>query len=282
MEWEQYDPLAPTTSNKPANEPEIRQLMNYVTYLKERNDIEQMKIVSGFAQRSERVAAIPVQTKKKPATVRGPYRKYTKQQIQELFDLVSIGWSARQASLRTGIVVRTGQHYIRTYNLDEEKRVPGGGQNSHLGGNDKKLDIHHTKFLIDFFDNDSSAALWETRDALYAQFPGISISVSAIHKHLVRHCSLTLKKLEKLPEARNADRTINLRHEIVSEWIQDPNMGFEKNCVFIDEAGFNMHLRRNFGRSKKGTPAKAVVPTNRGISITIIGTMCVWNFRFDT
>ena len=32
-------------------------------------------------------------------------------------------------------------------------------------------------------------------------------------------------------------------------------------------------IRRNFGRSKIETPAKAVVPTNRGISITIFGAI---------
>ncbi|CEP09902.1 hypothetical protein [Parasitella parasitica] len=46
------------------------------------------------------------------------------------------------------------------------------------------------------------------------------------------------------------------------------------NCVFVDEAGFNMHLRGNFGRSIKGTPAKQVVPSNRGVSIFIIGAIC--------
>lgn len=30
----------------------------------------------------------------------------------------------------------------------------------------------------------------------------------------------------------------------------------------------------NFGRSKRGTPAKTTVPTNRGVSITILGAIC--------
>jgi hypothetical protein len=80
-----------------------------------------------------------------------------------------------------------------------------------MGGNNKKLDIYHTKFLIDYFDNDASVVLWEARDALYEQFPGFKVSLSALHKYLVKHCSLTLKKLEKSPESRNAERTIGLR-----------------------------------------------------------------------
>lgn len=64
------------------------------------------------------------------------------------------------------------------------------------------------------------------------------------------------------------------REARVSEWIADTNMDFTHNYVFIDEAGFNMHLRRNFGRSKKGIPAKIIVPSIRGISITILGAIC--------
>ncbi|KAG2221198.1 hypothetical protein INT45_000238 [Circinella minor] len=49
---------------------------------------------------------------------------------------------------------------------------------------------------------------------------------------------------------------------------------FDDRCVFIDEAGFNLHIRRNFGRSKRGSPARAVIPSQRGVSITILGAIC--------
>ncbi|KAI9272474.1 hypothetical protein BY458DRAFT_489622 [Sporodiniella umbellata] len=42
-------------------------------------------------------------------------------------------------------------------------------------------------------------------------------------------------------------------------------MDFSKNCVCIDEAGFNLHKQRSHGRSLKGTPAKGTVPTEKGI-----------------
>ncbi|OAD76004.1 hypothetical protein PHYBLDRAFT_142990 [Phycomyces blakesleeanus NRRL 1555(-)] len=44
--------------------------------------------------------------------------------------------------------------------------------------------------------------------------------------------------------------------------------------MFIDEAGFNMHIKRTFGRSVSGTLAKTTVPMQRGVSITILGAMC--------
>lgn len=66
----------------------------------------------------------------------------------------------------------------------------------------------------------------------------------------------------------------NLRKERVLEWKADKNMDCENNCIFIDESDFNVHIRRNFDRSKRGTLAKTLLPSNRGITITIIGAIC--------
>jgi hypothetical protein len=81
---------------------------------------------------------------------------------------------------------------------------------------------------------------------------------------------LTLKKLEKLPAARNSDRVIRLRREKVEECEATLELDYGKNCIFIDEAGFNLHTQRNYGRSRRGTPAKGIVPTAEGITITIL------------
>jgi hypothetical protein len=45
--------------------------------------------------------------------------------------------------------------------------------------------------------------------------------------------------------------------------------------VCIDEAGFNINITRNIGWSKKGKPAKAIVPSARSTSITILGAISV-------
>lgn len=56
-------------------------------------------------------------------------------------------------------------------------------------------------------------------------------------------------------------------------FLADEGMDFERNCVFLDEAGFNLHIVRNRGWSAKGKPAKTIVPSNRGTSITILGAI---------
>jgi hypothetical protein len=43
--------------------------------------------------------------------------------------------------------------------------------------------------------------------------------------------------------------------------------------LFIHDAGFNLHTQRNDGRSRKGTPAKGIIPTVKGKSVTILGAI---------
>jgi transposase len=204
---------------------------------------------------------------------RGPYRRYTVHQIEQLFDyVIEQGKTAKDAALLTGINIRTAQHYIKKYNDDEERRLPLSGRKPGAGRK-AKLTECHSQFLIDYVDEHPTAVLLDIRTALYEAFPELSISISALHRHLIQKCKLTLKKLVKLPAARNSDRVLKLRRERIEEWEANPELDYRKNCVFIDEAGFNLHTQRNYGRSRKGTPAKGIVPTAKGITITILGAI---------
>ncbi|KAG1501326.1 hypothetical protein G6F53_011109 [Rhizopus delemar] len=194
--------------------------------------------------------------------------------IKELLDLViEEGLSARKAGAIVGIVKRTAQNYVKTYEEDEEKRLPGGKKQRVSW--ERKLQSHHTNFLCVCYEKNAQAVLWQARGALLEAFSEVqSITLSGLHRHLVLHASLTLKKLETIVSSRNTLGNLQIRRDRVLEWKSDENMNWHKNCVFIDEAGFNMHIRRNFGRSKRGMPAKAVIPANRGITVSIIGAIC--------
>jgi hypothetical protein len=57
---------------------------------------------------------------------RGPYRRYTTHQNEQLFDyVIEQDKTAKDAALLTGINIRTAQHYIRKYNDDEERQFAG-------------------------------------------------------------------------------------------------------------------------------------------------------------
>ena len=74
--------------------------------------------------------------------------------------------------------------------------------------------------------------------------------------------------------SRTALSYLTLRRDKFLEWKDGEIMNGHGNRIFIDEAGFNMHIRRNFDRSKTGVPAKAIIPANRGITVSVIGAIC--------
>ncbi|KAG1152233.1 hypothetical protein G6F37_002253 [Rhizopus arrhizus] len=207
------------------------------------------------------------------AKSRGPYRKYTVKQIEELFDLIiEEGFTTKDAALVTGINIRTAQNYVKTYNSDPQKRLPGS-YNKPRGRPCSNLTEEHSKFLVDYVKKNTTAVLDGLKLKLCEKFEGLKIFISAIHKHLVHKHNITLKKLEKIPAARNSDRVIALRKAIIEQYKSDTDMYFSKHCIFIDEAGFNLHTQRNHGRSLKGTPAKSTVPTGKGVTFTILGVI---------
>ncbi len=69
-------------------------------------------------------------------------------------------------------------------------------------GNQKLFQVH-SLFFLDFYEKRADATLNEARKAVMEAFPGLEIDISTISKHLKKHCNLTMKKLEKLPKARN-------------------------------------------------------------------------------
>jgi thymidine kinase len=63
-----------------------------------------------------------------------------------------------------------------------------------------------------------------------------------------------LKNASKYTEERNSVRTIDFRFDIVSQW-KEAGVDFQRNCVFIDEAGFHSQMMRSPAWSKVGTAA---------------------------
>ncbi|KAG1138552.1 hypothetical protein G6F37_010405 [Rhizopus arrhizus] len=228
------------------SEPAVKKLLNLKSYQVYRQTLEN----ENYSKAEEQPIIVDIQNDLKQSRkkviskkTRGAYRTYSPEQVQELLDLViEEGLSARKAGAIVGIVERTAQNYVKTYKEDEEKRLLGGRKQRVSW--ERKLQPHHTNFLCMFYEKNPQAVLWQARDALLEAFSEIqSITLSGHHRHLVSHASLTLKKLEAVVSSRTT-------------------------------LGFNMHIHRNFGRSKKGMPAKAVIPANRGITVSIIGAIC--------
>jgi hypothetical protein len=67
--------------------------------------------------------------------------------------------------LITGINVRTAQHYVKKYNDDEERRLPGSHRKPRFE-NMGKLTEAHSQFLIEYVDMHPTTVLSDQGQAL--------------------------------------------------------------------------------------------------------------------
>lgn len=135
------------------------------------------------------------------------------------------------------------------------------------------LKEEHTLFIVKLVDGFAPMTLQLMREKLLEKYVDISISKTQFYRHVKEQCVLSFKKLEKRTEYRNSDKTFLKRKIAVESWLADSYMDFEKNCIFIDEAGFNLHISRMRGWSKVGKPARTKIPKNKGTTITILGAI---------
>lgn len=66
--------------------------------------------------------------------------------------------------------------------------------------------------------------------------------------------------------------TIQKRYDWVTTW-KDLDMDFSKNCVFTDEASFNINMRSSRAWAPKWQMAVVTTPTTKALSPTVIGTV---------
>ncbi|KAG0747498.1 hypothetical protein G6F57_003847 [Rhizopus arrhizus] len=186
-------------------EPAVKKLLDLKSYQVYRQTLEN----ENHSKAEEQPIIVDIQNDLKQSRkkviskkTRGAYRNYPPEQVQELLDLViREGLSERKAGAIVGIIERTAQNYVKTYQEDEEKRLPGGRKQRVSW--ERKLQLHHTNFLCMFYEKNLQAVLWQARDTLIEAFSETqSITLSGLHRHLVSHASLNLKKLEAVVSSK--------------------------------------------------------------------------------
>lgn len=197
------------------------------------------------------------------------YRSYSDKQIVDFVNMIIEQHSVKYAASKNGITLPTAYRLRKIW--EKNQYIP---VNQARGP--KKCDLlkeEHIHFILSIIDNFAPSTLDTMRVKLYEEF-GISISKSSFHRFIKKECCLSMKKLEKFTEYRTLDETLEQRKDIVQSFIDDPVMNYEKNCVFLDESGFNLYMCRTRGWSIKGSSCVTAVPKSRGTSVTILGAMC--------
>ena len=84
----------------------------------------------------------------------------------------------------------------------------------------------------------------------------------------IKKLGYSFKLTRLVPESRNTPESIELRFEYATKFASEAPTDHVK-IIYLDETGFNLHLRRKQGRSKKGTRAVIPVQSNKGKNISI-------------
>ena len=83
-------------------------------------------------------------------------------------------------------------------------------------------------------------------------------------------CNLSIKVVSRHPLGRNKEGTLQARAYWVDRWVNNDNMNYLKNCIFVDESGFDINMRRSRGWSKRGTQAVVTTPSAKEESLTLL------------
>jgi len=120
--------------------------------------------------------------------------------------------------------------------------------------------------LLEFLEICPDSTLLELSKFLLEKFH-VSCSISTVDRFLSGKM-YSIKKISASVQEKNSDRVKNERKEYATTFLED--QWLSSQCIYIDETGFNIWMRRSHGRSEIGTQIHAVIPNCRGSNITLI------------
>ena len=135
-----------------------------------------------------------------------------------------------------------------------------------------KLNEEHKTFIQNFFDENKTAVIQDAVESLTKNFEGLEIKKSRVAEFMKEDCNLTIKVVTRHPNRRNCSDTLEKRAQFIKEW-KEKGMRFMQICVFIDESGFDINMRRSRGWSTRGTQAVIETSSARAVSHTVIGAI---------
>lgn len=156
-----------------------------------------------------------------------------------------------------GIKLSTAYAWVRSGQQEAKQR---GGRRHH------KVQQHHIETMLTWLSENPLLSLKEIKDRLRMEH-NISLCSTTIHNHLDGQF-FTCKKIRTEPFTMNSEVNKAKRAEYVEQLMAF--IGEGKTIVYIDETNCNLFLRRNVGRSRKGTRCCVKAATSKGKNIHII------------
>ncbi|CEP16997.1 hypothetical protein [Parasitella parasitica] len=200
------------------------------------------------------------------------YRSYKDSEKEKFFYyLYEKGMSIRGAAAELKIPKSTAYEWKKKFEEggDVFTRKEGSGRPV---GRPAILNEEHQKYLVEMIDENPSLVLDQMMDSLTSQFEGLQISKTAFYNFVKDKCRISVKRAYFHSVERNSPAKIRERKEWVQRW-QQTDMDYISNCIFIDESGFNINMKRSIAWAKKGERAIVKVPKTKASNITILGAI---------
>ncbi|OBZ81029.1 hypothetical protein A0J61_10922, partial [Choanephora cucurbitarum] len=123
--------------------------------------------------------------------------------------------------------------------------------------------------ILELFNNKPYTTTDEVVDSLTKALEGFTLKSSTVNSFISHECNLTIKRLQRQPKARSDPARIQASYDWVMKY-DSSDMNFLRNCVFIDESGFDINMRPSYGRLASGAPAIASKPSAKAESHSIL------------
>ena len=143
-----------------------------------------------------------------------------------------------------------------------EKQTPGSPSN-------KKVTPDLLHFIENTVEDLPTIILSEIKTKILIE-KAITISIESIRKAILS-LGITRKKVTQTGVHINSDRNKLLRKEYARTFLEEHHD--DSFNVFIDESGFNIHMRRTQGRSARGQIVQVLVPAVRGVNVSLLSAI---------
>ena len=125
--------------------------------------------------------------------------------------------------------------------------------------------------IIKWVDENAAIKLSKLKEKVFEEY-NLNVSISTIDRAL-RNFHYTLKDSTIIPDSRNSERTIELRHQYSLRFDDIEVEYSSENIIFWDEVGFQLSTRSKKARSRRGTPARISTPLSRSRNISVMAAM---------
>jgi len=175
------------------------------------------------------------------------------------------GHKIKKAASDLEINYSTARSIIKVY--EKEERIISKPRGGHPA---TKVTEEIRNAVEEILEENKSQTLRTLKERIAEDF-NVNLCIETMRK-ILGSLKITFKRASLVLEKVNEEEVKIKRKAYSQKYLQEQDLDDRYN-IFIDECGFNLHLRRAYGRAKSGERVKYVVPTVRGTNTTLLAAI---------